>query len=119
MRRTTTSLASDSEWEVLTTPVLCLAMYAGSQLLGVFPHTDGDTTYSAADAIGSLRTGELPPMLEPPNEPLTDGTAVADRTDRSLCPDCGSGLVNVQGLLTCTDCTWIETVEPQPAPVIR
>ncbi|MFC6733547.1 hypothetical protein ACFQH3_02030 [Haladaptatus sp. GCM10025707] len=27
---------------------------------------------------------------------------------RTACPDCGGALLNVQGLLTCHDCSWVE-----------
>ncbi len=123
--RETTSLATDRTVERLVTPSICLACHDGDRLVGVFPHTDGETTHTVPEAIAALRTGSLP-------EPLVGRESVAERTvprpvstsddgDRPsrsyprrstkrpppTCPDCGTGLTNVQGILDCGSCEWV------------
>lgn len=124
--RTATSLVEDGSRRVLVTPVLSLALYLEDRLLAVYPHTDGETTVGAPDAVASLRTGELPPV---PRKALAEATArdlatpeyreagSADGDGRSVaegraastprtCPGCTGTLVNVQGLLSCPACGW-------------
>lgn len=129
--QTTASLASDTPKRVLVTPILCLALYHDSQLLGVYPHSDGENTYTATDAIAELRTGTLPTLLgtaeptasdssedtdaeslEDAHSPSTDRTTrITDRNAPSptVCPDCENMLTNVQGILSCTGCDWTDT----------
>ncbi len=69
--RSSTSLAAAEPTRVLVTPILCLALYADRELIGVYPHShaDSEETYTTTDAIATLRTGELPVPLgarEPP-----------------------------------------------------
>ncbi len=69
--RSATSLAAAEPTRVLVTPILCLALYDGRELIGVYPHShaDSEETYTTTDAIATLRTGELPVPLgarEPP-----------------------------------------------------
>ena len=122
--RTTSSMVSDRERRVLVTPVCCLALYDGDALVGVYPHTDGEITRTATDAIGALATGERPsPVTEtvpavptPTVESGGHGTEIADRRwaasptapTVTACPDCTGPLVNVQGILSCGDCRWTD-----------
>lgn len=135
-RRETSSVASDRTVERLVTPAIALAFYDGDDIVGVFPHTDGETTHTVPEAIAALRTGELP-------EPLREHRALAgpdagaasaeaaDVSERSVprpvgvlddspsgradlapesagasCPECGGSLTNVQGILDCAGCEW-------------
>lgn len=114
---TTSSMASDQEWEVLVTPIMCLGVYHDRQLLGVFPHSDGDTTHSATDAIGALRSGELPPPLASIEAPIDTGPDTDGKpSGPPTCPRCESALVNVQGLLSCAECGRTLVEEPRPVP---
>lgn len=108
--RTRSSEITGDERTVLSTPVMCLAVYVDERLAGVYPHTDGDDHYSVAEAIAALRTGDVDVRI-----PDAGGEAPAD-----VCPDCEGALVNVQGLDVCHDCAWTETprdrrVEPSPS----
>lgn len=97
------STLTEGTKEVLVTPMLSLAIYRGDELYGVFPHSDGEETYTASDAIATLRTGELPtPMGSPAVEPRAPDT----------CPDCDGRLVNGQGVYDCRDCEWVGTATP-------
>ncbi|MFB6304865.1 MAG: HTH domain-containing protein [Haloferacaceae archaeon] len=89
--RTRSSDITGASRRVLTTPTACLAVYEGELLRSVFPHADDDGHHSVADAVDALEAGRFRP-------------AGAPRVD--VCPDCGTGLVNVQGLLACADCAW-------------
>ncbi|AFO58193.1 HTH domain-containing protein [Natrinema sp. J7-2] len=104
-KRTTTSQVTGETRERLVTPLLCLELYAGDELLGVFPHSDEVTadTYTTDEAIATLRTGGLPTPLADPDEGLESATG-------DTCPDCGGSLIDGQGLFACSDCGWIGTV---------
>jgi len=99
--RTSSSTITDTEKEVLVTPLIAVAVYRDDRLVGVYPHSEGEETYTAADAIATLRTGDVPTPLGA--SPRPDATATDD------CPDCGSGLVDGQGLFGCVDCEWVGT----------
>jgi len=118
-RRETTSVASDQSVERLVTPTICLACYHDDQLVGVFPHTDGETTHTVSEAIAALRTGELPeplrdaPALATPHSGDSTVTGTADsgpnrdaiaEFSSPSCSDCGTTLLNVQGILDCPGC---------------
>lgn len=60
-RRTVTSLVGQSR-EVLTVPVLCLAVYEGDDLCGVYPCTDGARTYTVTEYLDAYEAaGGRPP----------------------------------------------------------
>ncbi|WP_247000575.1 HTH domain-containing protein [Halosolutus gelatinilyticus] len=101
-KRTTTSQVTGETTELLVTPLLCLELYADDELVGVFPHSLGEETYTTDDAIAKLRTGELPRPLAP-ERPI-------EATDSDGCPDCGGSLVDGQGLFACGDCGWVGTL---------
>lgn len=102
--RTSTSQVTGETRELLVTPLLCLEVYEDDELVGVFPHSDGEETYTTDEVIASLRTGEVPtPLGEVP-------AATATPADGS-CPDCGAGLVDGQGLFACGECGWLGTVD--------
>ncbi|WP_255190863.1 HTH domain-containing protein [Natronobeatus ordinarius] len=93
--RTVTSTVTGESKDVLVTPMLCLAVYRNDELHAVFPHTDGEETVTASEAIATLRTGELPtPLGAPPTEP--------ERAN--ACPECDGDLLNGQGVFACLDC---------------
>ncbi len=58
-RRTATTLVGRSE-EVLTLPVLCLAVYDDG-LCGVYPCTDGDETLTVTDYVDACADGDATP----------------------------------------------------------
>lgn len=100
--RTSTSRVTGETRELLVTPLLCLEVYVDDELLGVFPHSDGEETYTTDDVIASLRTGELP-------TPLGREPTRADPVSND-CPACGATLIDGQGLFACTDCGWLGTI---------
>lgn len=123
--RETTSIVSDRTIERLVTPTICLAAYDRDRLVGVFPHSDGETTHTVSEAIADLRTGQVPePLLrhggvaarstprpigapDAVDLPSRPRPAMAAGESRPACPDCGDGLTNVQGILDCDGCEWI------------
>jgi hypothetical protein len=60
-RRTVTSLVGRTE-EVLTVPVMCLAVY-DDDLCGVYPCSDGDRTWTVTDYLDAYEAAESPPTL--------------------------------------------------------
>ncbi|MDS0220730.1 hypothetical protein NDI54_05110 [Haloarcula sp. S1AR25-5A] len=50
----TSSLLVGGSTEVLRLPMLAAAVYADDDLVGVYPCTDGDTTWSVTDCIDAL-----------------------------------------------------------------
>lgn len=86
--------------ERLVTPLITVALYDGSRLAGVYPHTADGETYTVEDAIATMRTGELPTPLAAP---------AARPEDADDCPECDGRLVNGQGLFACTGCEWVGT----------
>lgn len=118
--KTARSMASEEEWDVLVTPILCLGIYRGSELVGVFPHSDGETVYGATDAIAALRSGELPPPVQEEHGATSVRYTEPGATTRQVraCPRCSASAVNVHGILACTDCRWtaVERVVSTPRP---
>lgn len=121
--RTRTSIVEDDDVEVLVTPVLCLAVYRDERLVAVFPHSDGEVTYTVEDALDRIEAEELPRPLEAAPPAVSSPKA---------CPDCGGELLNGQGLFICPDCAWtgtlteeglseLEAVDlgPREAPVLQ
>ena len=101
--RTQSTLASEMTRRVLTTPMMCIAVYGGRTLTAVYPHADGDDRYSVTDAIAALRAGQFDRITPRPTvESPTPDTAVRP------CPECTAPLVNVHGVYACRDCAWIE-----------
>lgn len=96
-----TSSATGEFSERLVTPLIAVALYDGSRLVGVYPHSADGETYTVEDAIATVRTGELP-------TPLSAETGRSNVAD--ACPDCDAELVTGQGLFACTDCGWVGTV---------
>lgn len=97
--RTITSDLLDERRTVFKTPVMCLAVYVGEQLAGVFPHSRGDESYSVTDAIAALKTDELELFMY-------SHRASAPPPDR--CSECDNWMMNVQGIGVCQDCDRIE-----------
>lgn len=98
--RERTSSATGEFSERLVTPLIAVALYEGSRLVGVYPHSADGETYTVEDAIATIRTGERP-------TPLSTPTAPPERTDD--CPACDGRLVNGQGLFACANCGWVGT----------
>jgi hypothetical protein len=94
---------------VIRPPVLCLAIHVDDHLRWVFPHEDGETTYTAAHGVAALKTDELPPRAGAPALPG------GDRPDR--CDVCRGPLVNVHGVLACEDCLRPTHDGERPVPV--
>lgn len=61
--RTTTSMVSDEQYEVVEFPVLCLAVYADDELVHVAPSTDPvtGTTQTVADCLDELEASTPAP----------------------------------------------------------
>lgn len=55
--RTRHSMVTDESREILTMPVMCLAVYDGEALRAVYPHTDEDGHHPVAAAIDALAGG--------------------------------------------------------------
>ncbi|WP_049923250.1 HTH domain-containing protein [Halopiger djelfimassiliensis] len=108
--RTRTSQVTGETTELLVTPLLCLELYRDDELVGVFPHTDGETTYTTDEAIAKLRTGEFPTPLEGETKAETSVQATSAPSNGCSCPDCGNDLIDGQGTFACPDCGWVGTV---------
>ncbi|MFB6080250.1 MAG: HTH domain-containing protein [Haloferacaceae archaeon] len=94
--------------DVLTTPVMGLAIYGGDGLEAVFPHRADDGTHSVADAIDALADGRFRSTAADEAPPARDDT----------CPECGADVVDVQGIVLCRDCTWVSSrpsTRPRPS----
>lgn len=96
---TRTSTITGEHQELLRTPLLCLAFYVDDQLAAVYPHTDGGHTYSVADVIARLHTGELPARVVATSPPAS--------TPIGTCPECGAPCHTGQGVYVCFDCRWV------------
>lgn len=99
--RTTSATFTGAEKEVLVTPLIAVAVYRDDSLHGVYPHSDGENTYTVADAIGTLRTGDVPTPL--------GGAPALETYEPDGCPDCDGELIDGQGLFGCVDCEWTGT----------
>ncbi|WP_083909295.1 HTH domain-containing protein [Natronococcus amylolyticus] len=120
--RTATSQVTDERREVLVTPLLCLECYADDELVAAYPHSTDEETITTEDVIARIRCGEGlvsadPIGIDEGSDVEANGlerddtgaeTAPAPRSDG--CPDCGEGLVDGQGLVTCPDCGWTGTI---------
>lgn len=95
--RTQHSRLTGESGEVLRTPVMCLAVYEGDRLAAVFPHVDREGCHTVPDAVDALAAGEF--------EEITGDRPVG--VDEGICPACGTGVVNVQGLVACPECDWV------------
>lgn len=93
--RERTNIVTDRQTEHLVTPLICLALYAAGRLVGVYPHSLEEETYTVTDAVETLRDGSVP-------VPLTAGRAAV----RDRCPGCAGRLVNGQGVYACVRCEW-------------
>ena len=98
VQRVTSTVTGETRTE-LRTPMLCLTVSVGGRLANVFPHTRGEDTVSATDAIASLRTGAVELLTAPP-------AASAPAIRR--CPACDDQLINVQGIKVCGSCDHVE-----------
>lgn len=95
--RTRHSSTTGETREVLTPPVLCLAIYENGTLASVYPRADEEGHRTVADAVEALGAGKFRPgATDGPESPGVDA-----------CPECGTDVVNVQGLETCHHCTWV------------
>jgi hypothetical protein len=99
--RTQSTITSEDTRRVLSTPMMCLAVYQGRRLTAVYPHADGNEQYSVTDAIAALRTDGIDRLTPQPDL----GSATVEPLSRH-CPDCDGPLVNIQGVRACQDCTW-------------
>ncbi|MEY7849931.1 HTH domain-containing protein [Natrarchaeobius sp. A-rgal3] len=103
--RTSTSQITGKTTELLVTPLLCLEVYVDEQLVGVFPHSEDEETYTTDEVIAALRTGERP-------TPLGAEPAARELSSDDTCPDCGGELIDGQGLFACSDCGWVGASTP-------
>jgi hypothetical protein len=96
--RTRSSTITGERRELVVTPTLCLALYAGDTLVSVYPHDDGTERHGVGDTVAALRTGRL--------ELRTSHLPAEQPTDS--CPACGDRVVNGQGVYVCIadDCHW-------------
>lgn len=113
--RTRKSIVTGAEIDILVLPSICLALYDDEgQLVGVYPHSDDEGTYTVEDAISRLRAGEMP----------LPRSGLSVRVDgEETCPDCHELLVKGRGLYVCPDCGWVGTLNPdggyEPLPPQR
>lgn len=99
VRTVTSSITGDTR-TVLTTPVMCLLIETKQGLASAFPHSRGADHYGVADAIASIRTGDVDLFVD---------TIGSTGRPPETCPGCESFLTNVQGIGVCHDCDRIET----------
>lgn len=97
--RTTTSTFTDETQTKLRTPMMCLAVYVGEQLVNIFPHSRADDQYSVTDAIAALRTDELELFPFAPNSTTPPPTH---------CQGCQTLLTRIQGIGVCEECNQVE-----------
>lgn len=134
--RTTTSLETNETIEILVTPVMCLALYLGSQLVGVYPHSTDRRTITASDAVEALQAGTFPSGVSVPREVADSIGHTEDRQRRRTdvmedggyiigtdsCPICGDTLVTLNGFQTCSTCSWsdseLSTIESPEAKLV-
>jgi hypothetical protein len=96
----TTSEVWGETRRVLRTPMMCILLYWGSKIVGVFPHTSDETHHAVDEALAVLESGEIAAILPDPTRfPPTTG---------NVCPECDGTLVNTQGALCCYECHWDE-----------
>jgi hypothetical protein len=57
--------------ELLRLPMACLAVHEDDDLVGVFPCTDGDDTWTVTDCLEAIAATGEPPV---PSRPATSGT---------------------------------------------
>lgn len=78
-RRAVTSLVGQKR-EVLTVPMMCLAVYEDGDLRGVYPCSDGDRTWRVTDALDSYEAGKAPTpaSVETDERPATASGAADD-----------------------------------------
>lgn len=96
--RTATSPVTGKTKKVLVTPLISLALYHDEQLVGVFPHSGAEGTYTVPEAVTALQSGEFPTPL--------GGSPAPEGTSSTECPACGGFLMNGQGLFACANCEW-------------
>lgn len=130
--RTTTSQITDETETVLVTPLLCLEYYLGDELVGVYPHSNGEETITTEDVIARIRCADDPasaaeelaaltPEPDGPSPPGADPTIATEddatggvgtdaRTWSATCPDCEGQLIDGQGLVACRECGWTGTI---------
>lgn len=130
--RSRSSEITGEERTVLSTPVVCLAVYDAGRLVGVYPHSDGEQTHTVGEAIAALQTGQFPvnhpeltaSTVDVATEPAGTGastqpsTGVRQRSEPNpQCskPNCDGAFANVQGVLVCTECRRSATTDPDPA----
>lgn len=73
--RKTQPMGTDEQREVISFPMLCLAIYEGDEVEAVFPHADGDRVYTIDDglaALEALNDERQPdgPVSDAPGQPL-------------------------------------------------
>jgi hypothetical protein len=89
-------------------PMVCLLIYSGSEVIGVFPHSTDEVHHSVEEALTVLRTGEL--------EMILPKSSIIHRGPADSCPECGGILINTQGVLCCYDCHWDEVSSRESGP---
>lgn len=105
--RTQSTIMSEDTRRILSTPMMCLAVYSEQMLTAVYLHADGDDHYSVTDAIAALRMGEFDRIT--PDSTLE---STAAETAVRNCPDCTGQLISIQGVRACRDCMWTERTSP-------
>jgi hypothetical protein len=101
-------------------PVMCMAVRARDALVGVYPHTTGEDHLSVVDGIEALHADDFAP-----HTPLEGETGTSDARQSSAdvappadeaCPDCDGQVVNVQGIVACHRCAWVDVAPPPTRP---
>jgi len=93
------SVFTNSSWEELILPVICLAVYRDGEFVAVYPHSNGGETVTVRDALAGIETEILPtPASGERRQPVTPSPGP--------CPDCRGDLINGQGLYLCPGCGW-------------
>lgn len=75
-RRTESPLLSTETYEVAVFPVVCLALYEGNDVRGVFPCTSDGDVYTVQQALAALAADEIEGLLD-----SVDGAQPTRRTD--------------------------------------
>lgn len=108
--RTSAPPLSSEPRDVLMTPLLCVALFEADELIGVYPHSWPQETYTVEEAVATLRAGDVPAPLS---------AAGRRPPEAHECPACEAPLDTGGGLYACVRCEWtgIRTNDGQLEPV--